>query len=103
MPLWVRCGACKREVNVSRCVHSPDFDPTVAYFNIKTVQIRYRNLLVICKQLTGMELVVEAAGVEPASENVTGQETTCLVQFPLPELPGNLRSSCSERTRNRSR
>jgi len=50
-----------------------------------------------------MLLVVEAAGVEPASENVTGQETTCLVQFPLPELPGNLRSSRSERTRNRSR
>src|SRR5271168_91104 len=25
--------------------------------------------------------VVEAAGVEPASENVTGQETTCLFQF----------------------
>jgi len=25
--------------------------------------------------------VVEAAGVEPASENVTGQETTCLFLF----------------------
>jgi hypothetical protein len=25
--------------------------------------------------------MVEAAGVEPASENVTGQETTCLFQF----------------------
>ena len=25
--------------------------------------------------------VVEAAGVEPASENVTGQETTCLFRF----------------------
>jgi len=25
--------------------------------------------------------VVEAAGVEPASENVTGQETTCLFTF----------------------
>jgi hypothetical protein len=25
--------------------------------------------------------VVEAAGVEPASENVTGQETTCLFAF----------------------
>jgi len=24
---------------------------------------------------------VEAAGVEPASENVTGQETTCLFRF----------------------
>ena len=23
------------------------------------------------------EILVEAAGVEPASENVTGQETTC--------------------------
>ena len=27
------------------------------------------------------ENVVEAAGVEPASENVTGQETTCLFRF----------------------
>ena len=26
-------------------------------------------------------LMVEAAGVEPASENVTGQETTCLFAF----------------------
>jgi hypothetical protein len=25
--------------------------------------------------------MVEAAGVEPASENVTGQETTCLFRF----------------------
>jgi len=25
--------------------------------------------------------MVEAAGVEPASENVTGQETTCVVTF----------------------
>ena len=25
--------------------------------------------------------MVEAAGVEPASENVTGQETTCLFAF----------------------
>jgi len=27
---------------------------------------------------------MEAAGVEPASEDVTGQETTCLFQFMLP-------------------
>jgi hypothetical protein len=27
------------------------------------------------------KIVVEAAGVEPASENVTGQETTCLFAF----------------------
>ena len=27
------------------------------------------------------KLMVEAAGVEPASENVTGQETTCLFAF----------------------
>jgi hypothetical protein len=31
------------------------------------------------------------------------QETTCLVTFLLPELPGNLRDTGSERTRNRSR
>ena len=34
-----------------------------------------------CKLLINMEIVVEAAGVEPASENVTGQETTCLFTF----------------------
>jgi len=44
--------------------------------------------------------MVEAAGVEPASENVTGQETTCLVAFPLPDFAGNFRLSRSERTRN---
>jgi len=47
--------------------------------------------------------LVEAAGVEPASENVTGRETTCLVQFMLPELPGNVRGRRSERTRNARR
>ena len=31
--------------------------------------------------------MVEAAGVEPASENVTGQETTCLFTF-LPRALG---------------
>jgi hypothetical protein len=46
------------------------------------------------------EKMVEAAGVEPASENVTGQETTCLVAFPLPDFAGNFRLSRSERTRN---
>jgi hypothetical protein len=46
---------------------------------------------------TGM---VEAAGVEPASENVTGQETTCLFQFMLPAFTGNVRGRRSERTRN---
>jgi hypothetical protein len=30
---------------------------------------------------------VEAAGVEPASENVTGQETTCLFTF-MPQALG---------------
>ena len=31
--------------------------------------------------------MVEAAGVEPASENVTGQETTCLFAF-MPQTLG---------------
>ena len=31
--------------------------------------------------------MVEAAGVEPASENVTGQETTCLFTFMPWALP----------------
>jgi hypothetical protein len=46
---------------------------------------------------------VEAAGVEPASENVTGEETTCLVGFMLPYFYGNLRDRRSEPTRNASR
>jgi len=40
-----------------------------------------RNALII------NEIVVEAAGVEPASENVTGQETTCLFAF-MPQALG---------------
>jgi hypothetical protein len=47
--------------------------------------------------------MVEAAGVEPASENVTGKETTCLVAFMLPYFYGNFRDRRSERTRNASR
>jgi hypothetical protein len=47
-------------------------------------------------------MLVEAAGVEPASENVTGKETTCLVAFPLPYFYGNFRGRRSERTRNAS-
>jgi hypothetical protein len=37
--------------------------------------------------------MVEAAGVEPASENVTGQETTCLFQFMPWALPQDVRAS----------
>jgi hypothetical protein len=44
--------------------------------------------------------VVEAAGVEPASENVTGQETTCLFRFMPQALPWDVRGPRSERTRN---
>ena len=50
--------------------------------------------------------VVEAAGVEPASENVTGQETTCLFAFmprafaALRRIPQDVRGARSERTRN---
>ena len=57
------------------------------------------------KLLMSNEILVEAAGVEPASENVTGQETTCLFQF-MPWAFGvtaqsqDVRDSCSERTRN---
>jgi len=53
--------------------------------------------------------LVEAAGVEPASEKVTGQETTCLFAF-MPQAFGALRRFSrdvrgprSERTRNASR
>jgi len=45
-------------------------------------------------------IVVEAAGVEPASENVTGQEPTCVVQFMPQALPWDVRGARSERTRN---
>src|SRR5215469_16380325 len=46
------------------------------------------------------EKLVEAAGVEPASENVTGQEPTCVVQFLPQALPWDVRGRRSERTRN---
>jgi hypothetical protein len=52
------------------------------------------------KQLIINEIVVEAAGVEPASENVTGQETTCLFTFMPSALPEDVRDLRSERTRN---
>ncbi len=44
--------------------------------------------------------MVEAAGVEPASENVTGQETTCVVGFMPWALPQDVRGARSEPTRN---
>ena len=44
--------------------------------------------------------MVEAAGVEPASENAVSKETTYLVAFPRRELPRHSRPSRSERTRN---
>jgi hypothetical protein len=55
------------------------------------------------KNCGGRWNVVEAAGVEPASENVTGQETTCLVQFMLLAFTKNVRDLRSERTRNGDR
>jgi hypothetical protein len=48
-------------------------------------------------------IMVEAAGVEPASENVTGQETTCLFAFMPWALPQDVRDARSERTRNGQR
>jgi len=42
------------------------------------------------------EFLVEAAGVEPASENVTGQETTCLFRF-MPQALGAI-AGASPRT-----
>ena len=47
--------------------------------------------------------VVEAVGVEPTSENVTGQEPTYLVQFTRRELPRQIRVLRLERTRNANR
>ena len=44
--------------------------------------------------------LVEAAGVEPASENVTSKENYMLSQFMLPAFTGNVRSTRSEQTRN---
>ena len=44
--------------------------------------------------------MVEAAGVEPASENVTSKENYMLSQFMLPVFTGNVRWPRSEQTRN---
>ncbi len=69
--------------------------PPAEYYCKKLKSVR--KLLII------QRLLVEAAGVEPASENVTGQETTCLFQFMPPALPEDVRDPRSERTRNASR
>jgi hypothetical protein len=53
-------------------------------------------------KLKGKSLV-EAVGVEPTSENVTGQEPTYLVQFTRRELPRQIRVLRLERTRNANR
>jgi hypothetical protein len=58
---------------------------------------------IACKLFIITEILVEAAGVEPASENVTGQETTCLFAFMPSALPEDVRGPRSERTRNASR
>jgi hypothetical protein len=55
---------------------------------------------VLGSEYWGTEVLVEAAGVEPASENVAGKEPTYLVGFTLPELPGKIRLTRSEPTRN---
>jgi len=44
---------------------------------------------------------VEAAGVEPASADVTGKEPTYVVAFPLPAFAGNFRHPRSERDKKR--
>ncbi len=59
--------------------------------------------LTLFGQMTETGVMVEAAGVEPASENVTGQETTCLFTFMPWALPQDVRGPRSERTRNASR
>jgi len=46
--------------------------------------------------------MVEAAGVEPASENFAAQETTYLVEFTRRELPRHIRDFRLEPTRNGS-
>jgi len=53
--------------------------------------------------IANVERMVEAAGVEPASENVTGQEPTCVVAFMPQALPWDVRGLRSERTRNACR
>ena len=71
--------------------------PVAIFFYGKglTVATRNTNLAIVVT-----EVMVEAAGVEPASENVTGQETTCLFAFMPQALPWDVRDPRSERTRN---
>jgi hypothetical protein len=64
----------------SRLVDKPGGEPASAE--------RYcTKLKCVRKQLIIKEILVEATGVEPASENVTGQETTCLFRF-MPQSLG---------------
>ena len=43
-------------------------------------------LKIVCKQFIIKEIVVEATGVEPASENVTGQENYMLSRVHAPGI-----------------
>jgi len=67
------------------------------------LKIRHEHCKCFSEVFLLFKKVVEAAGVEPASENVTGQETTCLVAFLPQALPWDVRGLRSERTRNASR
>src|SRR5882672_2128561 len=68
-----------------------------------TAECYCTKLKTVSKSLIINEIVVEATGVEPVSENVTSQETTCVVGFMLPAFTGNVRGPGSESTRNQFR
>jgi hypothetical protein len=66
-------------------VTGPGGEPASCRTPLYEIKTRISKLLIL------NEIVVEAAGVEPASENVTGQETTCLFQFMPWALPQDVR------------
>jgi hypothetical protein len=74
-----------------------------ASLKMRSDQQHLESKFALSKVLIMDEILVEAAGVEPASENVTGQETTCLFAFMPWALPQDVRDPRSERTRNASR
>ena len=70
---------------------------------VRSPSVRVRSLIAVPRYAGFQKGLVEAVGVEPTSENVTGQEPTYLVQFTRRELPRQIRVLRLERTRNAKR
>ena len=88
---------------IIRSLGEEKMEPVEKPVTPEEVRNRYTDGTQAYNVLTIKDLLVEAAGVEPASENVTGQEPTYVVAFTRRELPRHIRFLRLEPTRNASR